>query len=140
MFRNSSDNLALKRREPSGGTMDVEQKNVSEEDIAAMLGFDSIDVFDDDDFEVYEDFESWQDVVTQRVYEQICKLDGRAVDAGAFSKLQRLWERTSKVKESLSFTSMTFPSGMKVGCVVDMLTRRESTHRGNLVLFLMQLV
>jgi hypothetical protein len=115
---------------------------VSEQDLINMLGrdIDSLDVLDDEDFEEYEDYESWRDDVTSAVYEQVRDLDGKAVDAGAFFKLQGLWERASNTRESLFFTSMTFPSGVQVGCVVDNLTKSESTHHGDPVLFLIHLV
>jgi hypothetical protein len=118
------------------------QVPVSEQDLIEMLGrdIDSLDVLDDEDFEEYEDYESWRGSVTDAIYEHVRSLDGKAVDAGAFHKLQALWERASSTVESLFFTSTTFPSGVQVGCVVDTLTKSYSTRHGDPVLFLIQLV
>jgi len=118
------------------------QSLVSKQDLMNMLdpGHDALEVLSEDDFDTYEDFETWRDCVCEEIYEHASDLDGKDVDAVAFFDMQEFWERMSQTKEALFFTDKTFSENVHVGCVVDNLTRSISTHHGDPVMYIMRLV
>jgi hypothetical protein len=113
---------------------------ITEKNLADMLDLDSLDVKSEDDFETYEEYESWRDATSDGIYTRVHNLDGKDVDAGAFFKMKELWEPAADDASALFFTDCAFTSGAHVGCVVDTLTRSISQYHGDPVLFLMHLI
>nr|MDO8112159.1 hypothetical protein [Candidatus Sigynarchaeota archaeon] len=118
------------------------QKTLGMQGILDLLkqGPDGLDIMDDDDFETCEDYDAWREDTCTAIYESIRDLAGKDVEQSAYFKLQEFWERVSNVKESLFFTDKFTPSGAHVACVVDTLTRSYSTHQGDPVVILINLV
>ncbi|HME50652.1 MAG TPA: hypothetical protein VKM55_00405 [Candidatus Lokiarchaeia archaeon] len=117
---------------------------VTEADILDMIreGSDALNIRNEDDFsddEEYEEYEARCERVRDTIYEIIYRLDGRMVDMDAFNKIMNFLEAHPSRVPSHYIKEMSFPQDTSVACIVDLLTKSETNHYGDPVVYILLL-